>query len=71
MYWRISSKEPLSISWVRVEITPVGEVSSLRMAVKVSETRVGVISMVSLASDGCGKVKIMEAAVVVVSVVSD
>ncbi len=66
MYWRISSKEPLSISWVRVAIRPVWEFSSLRIAEKVSVTRAGVTSMVSLASDGCGSVvvvRIMEVAV--------
>ncbi len=66
MYWSMSSKEPLSIREARVEITPVGEVSSLRMAAKVSETRVGVISTGgSLASDGwAAEVKIIEVVVV-------
>lgn len=67
MYWRISSKEPLSISCVRVEIRPVGEVSSLRIVEKVSETRAGVISRVSLARDGWGNVVVVR----MMEVVSD
>ena len=52
MYWSISSKEPLSIRVERVEIKPLGEVNSLRMAEKVSVTSCGVTSMASLANDG-------------------
>lgn len=50
----MSSKEPVSIKLDNVVTTPVGEVSSDRIASNAAVTVWGVISIVSLAYAACG-----------------
>jgi hypothetical protein len=60
----MSSKEPVSIRLDNVVTTPVGEVSSDRIASNAAVTVWGVISIVSLAYAACGVATVVTAAVI-------